>query len=224
MLTKGLHPDLIPYVVERNDLLLIQHPLVVMPLVDQNHNDLINSMYLTKSEKLTRAEKDGDWWRYIWLHERMFRAKTLLSNRKKIPAHRFWIIVGQVWTDMEIIYPDRATWLSIWRSTSRSRIQVMAADERSSLKSLDKKQIIFRGFAIEDVKRNKAKAVRGLSWTTNLEIAVKFSTRFATPTRPSWVTQAVIDRNNIRAYLLRRSEDEVIVIPSDLENIKTERV
>jgi hypothetical protein len=68
-----LHADLIPHADDE----MVYHPLVIADLtIDASR---INHIYRQKIELLAKAEADGDWSTYVFLHERPYRLGGLLA-------------------------------------------------------------------------------------------------------------------------------------------------
>ena len=65
-----LHSDLIPYSVDQ----MVHHPLVIGLAHDASY---MNQRYRQKKGLLAKAEADGDWGQYIFLHERPYRIGAL---------------------------------------------------------------------------------------------------------------------------------------------------
>ena len=91
---------------------------------------------------------------------------------------------------------------------------LLSEEEQTTINSLSDKVIIYRG-----VTPYNKKNIRALSWTLDYNTAEWFANRFG---QNGTVYSATIDKNKIYAYF-NDKEQEVIVDPAFLENIKTER-
>jgi len=113
------------------------------------------------------ARNEKNWSRFIFLHERPFRAEALESI-DGIPPKQFWPLVGEVWIDTESVRNDLEIWCTIWSRTDPDRVLAMTAEERAQLAELPSKLTVWRGVSHKD-------AVESLAWTLDRKIAVFFA-------------------------------------------------
>ncbi len=86
-----LHTDLVPHAFNG----MVHHPLVIASLTRDASS--INRTYREKLDSVKKAEADGDWSKYVFLHERPYRLDALLSATKrglKKKPPEFWSLVG----------------------------------------------------------------------------------------------------------------------------------
>ena len=93
---------------------------------------------------------------------------------------------------------------------------LMTDKERKCLKELDDEVTVYRG-----ITDYNAKNVKTLSWTLNRGTAKWFATRFG---QEGKVYEAQIEKEHILALFWGRGEDEVIVDPKYLQELKQESV
>lgn len=102
--------------------------------------------------------------------------------------------------------------LKMFRSADPATL--MTDKERKCLKELDDEVTVYRG-----ITDYNAKNVKALSWTLNRGTAKWFATRFG---QEGKVYEAQIEKKHILALFLGRGEDEVIVDPKYLQELKQE--
>jgi hypothetical protein len=90
---------------------LVHHRFVIASLTPDA--SYINQIYRDKLDGVEKAETDGDWGQYVWLHERAYPFDALLSATKKGPTKKFSEfspLVGEVWQDAENIHQRLSKW------------------------------------------------------------------------------------------------------------------
>lgn len=81
---------------------------------------------------------------------------------------------------------------------------MMSDQEYGKYSSFPKTMTVYRGVA---VGRNP----RGLSWTSNMDVAKWFANRFNHGTRQGYVQAAEVKKEHILAYFNSRDEDEIVI-------------
>ena len=128
-----------------------------------------------------------------------------LLSEKNFNKHLRWI-----WTSTEYPHQNRSKdLLKLFEKSNRELI--MNKKEKDVFKALSDVVAIYRG-----TQSNKAK-IRGFSWTLDKEKAIWFSKRFKLNGK---VYQAEILKWDIFFYNNGRSEEEVVVNPYKLKNVK----
>ena len=125
-------------------------------------------------------------------------------------------IFGNAWTRLEFITSNGIfttnQLVGIFKQCEPSIL--MDKEELKVIEGFDDTITIYRG------TRNGSKKTRGMSWTTDIEIARWFSNRFSSNGKPGNVYQAEIDKENILAYFEGRNEQEVVVDPKGLRGVQ----
>ena len=194
-----LHSDLIPY----SDDNIVHHPLIVASLLrDASH---INKVYREKKELVAKAEADGDWDLYVFLHEKPYRLDALERAARKGLSHKpseFWRLVGEVWQDSENIHQNLDKWKRLWAKPIENRAACMSAEDRLIFESLPDEVEVWRG-------TNHKRGIGGLSWTLEQGKADLFAQRFSNPL-PALVTKGLTSKCDIVAYFGERKEREIV--------------
>ena len=92
----------------------------------------INRIYREKLDKVKKADVDGDWGKYVCLHERPYRLDALLSATKKGLKKKppeFWALVGDVWQDSENVHQSLSKWKRLWDTAIEGRKACMSAED-----------------------------------------------------------------------------------------------
>jgi hypothetical protein len=166
-----LHPDLKPWLVPMKSGLMLKHPLVFNAFHGDQMNAWANERYRLKLAALDQARASGDWYTYIWLHERPHRVEALQDIAFNLRGREYWEMMSHVWSDSENIWQHRRAWRQVWLSKEPERDMVMDATEREHLASLPDGLTIYRGVSLRS-------ATHGLSWTLDRERAQWFANRW----------------------------------------------
>lgn len=188
----------------------IKHPLVFSIMHHPQMNALVNQQFRHKKAAAEEAYDQGEWMRWVGLHERPYRLTALMEVEDEIDDEtEFWSIARWVWCDSENLHEMESIWVELFLRKKKPEL-IMDVQDEQELAALDDQVTIFRGF-------NHHGRRIGLSWTLDEEKARWFANRRTRPGEldPQIVT-ATIPRNSIIAYLGFRDESEVIALPSDL--------
>ena len=197
---EALHPDLIPYVVNG----MVHHRLVVCGLASDASS--INQFYRDKLDKVKKADADGNWGLYVWLHERPYRLDALLSATKKglkKKPSEFWALVGEVWQDSESIHQNLSKWKRLWGMPIEDRQVCMSAEDIRIFDLLPEQLEVWRG-------SGDKRYIDGLSWTLDQEKAVWFARRFRWRSPVPLVAKGIAKKDDVLAYFGERSEREIV--------------
>lgn len=188
---------------------MIHHPLIIEIIYDENFNTMINQRFKRKEQEVALALHNKDYSRYLFLHERPYRANALNEILHVIPKEKYWDLVHSVYIDTENYYENKKFWDMVFTST-------FDVPEKYKLQTEEKEVLVYRGFSEKG-------AERGISWTLDKEVAMWFANRWNQ--KQPGVAVAKVDRSQIVCYYEGRSEKEVILNPEfvkkmDLEIIK----
>lgn len=128
----------------------------------------------------------------------------------------FSSLLGDIWTESE--NPNADVNVSIRTSASyfkqADKKVLMHEDEYLVYQSLPDELTVYRGVAPGRVKD-------GLSWTANRDKALWFAGRFNSDGKnQGYILSGIVKKKNVLAYLNRRGEDELVVYPKDVMNVK----
>lgn len=208
-----LVPELAMYFSEQGGFPTIRHPLVYSVPYFHSMNALLNEQLAYKKQAVEKAMLGNDWMRYITLHERPWRVEALRIASKHMIGRAYWEAVSFVWSDSENIHQNRWIWRFLLQKNIPGREFMMEDSERAALEAMPSHLAIYRGCACSDRK--------GLSWTTSKKTARWFASRTANLLGvESCVFEATVEKSKVIAYLTGRNEKEVIVLPSDLQDVR----
>jgi len=222
-----LHADLRPWVEEDGPLgPFLKHPLVYVMLGNPDENGTYpfaahaNEIFRRKHAAVEEARRDKKWSALVHvLHERPYRLWAFHQIEQELEDREWWSLLGSIWTDSENIWENRDEWLEYLGSERSCHEAMMEDAEREFLAKLPEQIIIYRGYEFQS-------ALESPSWTLDRDRAVWFAKRLHIPDRggkPHLAT-AVVMHENVLAYFNGRQEEEIVVLPENLDIIKTEEV
>jgi hypothetical protein len=205
-----LDPELGPYVHDDGPFgPMLQHPLVYEIVLPPNRCSHVNAIYRQKREAVDRAQADGDWNAFVWLHERPHRCEAFLSIADRLPDKDYWAFAGAVWQDSENIWQNLKEWRSILRSQRPAREHFMSEEDRIALAEMADRLTVYRGI-------DRA-SYRGLSWTLDKSIAEFFAMRFNGPSQR--IVEGTVSKSRVIAYLSDRGEQEIVALPQHVRPV-----
>lgn len=209
--TKKLLPELQSHLVkDRSFGVMLHHPLVisVVPLWKT-----CNEMYLRKKEELAVAVSQQDWERVIWLHERPYRLNKLedLWVSGTINLHDLKELLPQVWTDAEPA--EEMRWVHLFEEAG------FCSDANEE--QLEK---LRQWTAVTVYRGGSKKGDLGLAWSLSRQTAEWFAYRFLRANETPYLWSGVVSTKAIYAYIVGRSEEEVVIDPSRVEDLRSEKL
>lgn len=200
---KEFHPDLVDSFEDGPLGLMIKHPLIVdiMPLPQ-----LVNPRYEQQKKRAEEALLSGDIERYIWTHERPFRLMYLstLFTSGQIDRVQLKKVLPSVWSDAEPA--DELEWEYLFQEAGFCSDATSDELEALSGSSVD----LWRGGNISDFP--------GLAWSLRRETAEFFAKRFNASYPTLWRARAKF--NDVYAYIVGRSEAEVVIAPELVKSVR----
>lgn len=186
----------------------LKHPLVydvggIVP-------GLANRRLRAAKERLAQAEAEKDWHKWVFLHERPWRADALYrvvhEHGEELTDQAYWELIGAVWTDSENVWENTLQWDELLASDRGARTAVMDEDDRAMYDALPDTFTVFRG-AQSGVNE------LGLSWTTDRDKAEWFARRFASIKEDTVPVVLVgeVNKSDVVACFVSRNESEVVV-------------
>lgn len=229
MSSEPLDPELVPYVDPEGPLgPCLKHPLVFE--IGGIRPGIANMALRQKKEHLAKAEQEGQWHSYVFLHERPYRAQALLRIVNElcpdISVLQYAKLVASVWTDSENIWQNGPEWEELFESLYSTslpsgerhipewvrRALMTEADYAKYLEIVQYSPItVYRG-CIRDFNED------GLSWTRNRNVARFFARRFADVhdnLSEAVILVAEVDATDVIAYFDEghRGEEEIVLAP-----------
>lgn len=136
------------------------------------------------------------------------RAECLLRLLDLDRSSDTWALVGENWSTCDNIMMHRTAFDIYLRARREEHgfpvVEAMDAGERTALSTLPEVVTVYRGCYSENM--------RGLSWSTDREVAAKFPTlnRYHRPRHPPLLVTGNVKRRNIAFLKLDRKEAEVV--------------
>lgn len=184
----------------------IKHPLLFwIGPVAPNMIDYLNNGIDAKRKGTEEAYKDKNWSKYIYLHERAYRIQAFEDVMDEMTDEQYWENLSSIWVDSESIGTESDRWLELLQSNRGSRDFFMNDDERAELGKLPNKFTVYRGYSSGDPEEF------GMSWSTSKDVAEWFARRFARDEDDIILEELQVAKEEVFAYLTRRSEEEIIL-------------
>lgn len=218
---EDLHPDLVPHLHDGPVGQMLHHPLIINIIHHEMDNARSNAFYLRKREAVEKALAEGDYERYVFLHERPYRLNAFLDAIERGAAEdatQYWDILGGIWTDSENIHEHYEDWEFLWDYDVPGREQVMNEQEREALAALPDKLEVYRGIGHKEY-------VDGFSWTVDKDKAIWFARRFAgTGGRQPYLVTGTVSKEDVLAHFLGRGEAEIVALPEHVQDKKVTKL
>lgn len=191
-----LHPDLLPYMDHGSFGPCLRHPLVFsVPYFGEAENERLNAQLEAKRERVAKAYAEGDWSKFVFLHERPYRFDALMEAKPKIPEAEYVALLREVWVDTENAWQNKGAW-------KRELMPLAGKDAWGTLADKPERMTVYRGG-----ERT------GISWTLDKAKAEWFASRLGR-NHPLW--RARIDKAHVVGYLDDRGEEEIVLDPRHL--------
>ena len=220
-----LHPDLRRWIVDEGPFgKSLKHPLVYDVFYAPGVRDgQLNTAYKAKREALRDYMAEGNWNAYVFMHERPWRLHALLEIEHHITDDcAYWDLVGGIWTDTENAWQNYAEWEEALSAERPCREAIMDEGEREVLAGLDSEFVIWRGYGFLDDHYDGAK---GFSWSLSYTRAKWFAQRFAgTREDTAMLAKALVRKRDVIAYFDGRGEEEILVMPENVNIIERREV
>lgn len=199
-----LDPELADYLEEVGQFgPCIRHPLVYSMVHFPQQNAWVNNQLRGKKEAVARAEAEGEWHSYIFLHERPYRVGAFVDIMFQMTDEQYWHNLASIWMDSENIRQNPRVWQQLLRSKRGSREAIMDAEELAALEAMPGLIPVYQGHTL---KRHD-----GWSWTTDKAKAEWFAQRFSDfESSPPMLTEGVVLKRSVIAYFTGRGESEIV--------------
>lgn len=217
-----LHPDLVPYVEAHPTFgRVLRHPLVYIMYFHPLEQRRANKMLTAKREHIAQLASERKWNSIMWLYERPYRIDAFVKYAPRMSNRVYWRTLGELWTDCENMHQSYVEWSDALHCGRRERNWLMGPPDDSDrvrwreLRRTSHPLLVYRGWAGR-LGRD------GFSWTLSQERARWFARRFAGEEHrgaPHVVT-GIVDARNVIAYFNARGEEEVVLLPEDVIDVK----
>jgi hypothetical protein len=211
-----LHPELQPY-LDRNEQ-TIEHPIYSCECAHPSIYHRINLIYESKKQKNDRPSSlPNEWESYLPHLSPRDRLLEVFKNEYMRTDPTYFKIVGQIWTDRELVGQTSSTLevlLGIERfSGNRARspniIHMMTEVERQKLADLPDEFRIYRG--------HDERLLNEISWTLNLNVAGQYAVGWEEEHK---ISTGTVRKQDVIAFVDRWQESEIIVPPRVVRNIE----
>lgn len=201
-----------------NGMKWLMHPFIHQPYFEleaAHYNDMLK----VKRAHAREAFEQGDWIRFVFVHERPYRSDALIEVLPEIddPA-AWWALVASIWTDSENIWQTVDEWREIFENAPEGTMTAKLALE--SLDKLPDVLTVYRGTCAPDGMGC------GMSWTLDREKAVWFARRLHIPEKhdhPRVIT-GTVEKRHVLGYMIERGEEEIVALPEHVTVTATTRV
>lgn len=214
-----LHEDLKPFLTTTDfGMKCIHHPLVVSVMHHELLNEHTNKRYEYLKDEVEKCFENGDYDRYVFLHERPYRLNALIDvSEQDNDSREYWDLVKSVYTDSENIHQNFSDWYEILTTKSNNKKQLMNSIERKALSFMGDEITVYRGY-------NSKGSEYGLSWTYDKKIAEFFAKRFVNRGDSGTIAVGKVKKSDVIAYFSCRTEHELIIDPDNVTIIKSENI
>lgn len=194
---------------------VLRHPLVyAVPYVEQMNKQL-NAQLAQKSEAVASARRDGDWDKYVWLHEKPYRLDAFAEIADNMNDQTYWSLLADIWIGTENLHAHQDQWCKFMLADRPGREHLMDADDRKVYDALGDTVTIYRGASTNGT-------LIGPSWTLQRETAEWFAKRLLRDDDTAYLLTVDCPKDLIVAYFGGRNEVEVVV--ADLDDLPTPKV
>ena len=213
-----LLPELEPYLVQSPVGVCLKHPWVF----DVPHFPQLawrcNDQYQAKREAVRQAREAKNWVLFLQLYERPYRRDALWEIRRQVSDQEYWELLGYVWTDSENIWQWGQKVRFLMGSQRPGRKHIMDELEQKALAALPDSVAIYRGLTSRGTRL-------GWSWTLVLDgpHGARWWSRRLLDSRDGEypiVLKSTVAKSKIIAHFTRRSEQEIVVNPRDLNGVQ----
>jgi hypothetical protein len=198
-----LHPDLVPYLQDNGGISGLFHPLVYNLFHTEHQNAIVNAQYTHKLQSLELALKNGDYNKFVFLHERPYRIGAFDTIQNQLKDSEYWELLADIYTDSENIWQNKALWKRLLASKRPQSDCFMGEEEREAFRALPQTLTLYRG--------HSAKNSIGWSYTLNKDKALWFATRFKRHTTHSTVKTLTLNKRLALGLKTCRGEDEIVL-------------
>jgi hypothetical protein len=198
MAKETLHPDLEACISKGAPLgPYIKHPLVFGFAFPAG---VANRHYAYKLKAVEQAKREGNWDKFLWLHERPYRLPMLatLWSTNKIDLPTLRVLLLNCWMDTELPYQFGAIPRRLFKATG------FITDSPDEWDAIPDPLTVYRG-------ASRRPGSNAISWTVNRDRAAWFARRLRRIGKEARLWRANVAKSDVMAYIGERGESEVIV-------------
>lgn len=168
-----------------------------------------------------RAKLEKRWFDYVE-YCRCFSGGGGVSAINELPLsitdEEYRLIVHRTWTWSYNIWEHRDQWREILGGARRSLGSFTSPSDLNKLKLLSDPLTVYRGCC----EKNQ----RGFSWTLDKQRAEYYAafTQGWTKAKQRLIISGVVRKVDVIAYITTRNEEEIVVLPENVTEIKTEDI
>ena len=118
---------------------------------------------------IKKSLAERDWESLFSMADGPLHLLFFVGNVHLMQDAEYWQLLGDLWTDCDIVGPNQRVWLTLFKLQRNDRYKLMLEDERLKFDALPDEVRLYRSAGIE--------YARGMSWTTNLDVAAYFTKR-----------------------------------------------
>lgn len=204
-------------IITEGKITVIHHPMLIAfppPEGKSLEAAFLNSALAGRREAYEAELLDGDFEAAIMVYvTRPYRTSAFDMYSDEMSDEDYWELLSTIWVDQENPEDFTDEWRIRFSADRAHRELMMLPYEQEAFSLLPDKITIYRAAL--------AKEVRGLSWTTDLNVAKMFSRRLG---QEIPIYTAKVNKNKVTAYWTRRNEQELLILDSDaitdLEEVK----
>lgn len=189
-----------------NGMVWVMHPLV-HSILFTGMAYLLNDQLRGKQAALVQARTSHDWHRFVFLHERPYRVRALLSVSCFISDFTYWGLARSVWTDSENIWQWGDEEIRDLLLTRKGRKSIMSSGDARAFLAVPSEFTIYRGW-------HEPGTAFGWSWTLRQEQAQWFANRMLPGGSEPRVEAFKVRRSDVIALFTERGEDEIVADPA----------
>lgn len=176
----------------------------------RNKDDL--EFWKNRKRRLINEADDAE--SILWIILKSYRLSFLVSIKDYLSIDEFSELLALTWTTVEKV--DKSL-LPLFKKCNKEKL--MDKDELRAYQELPESITIFRG--VSEINKRR---IKGLSWTTDYEVAKMFAGRYSGYSKGGTIYQATIAKKYVYAFFMCREESEVIIDPAKLENFEVAEI
>ena len=165
-------------------------------------------LWKNKKKQLITDETDVE--SILLLMLKSYRLPFLASIKDYLSNDDLSEILAATWTSVEKVDKNL---LPLFKKCNKEKL--MDKEEFEAYQALPETIKIFRG--VSEINKRR---IKGLSWTTDYEVARWFANRYEGYSKSGTVYQATIEKKYVYAFFMCRKEYEVIIDPAKLQNFE----
>lgn len=199
---------------------ILRHPLLFSVPYRPEMNALLNEQLRVRKAKFGEALRARDYEHALFIVERPYRLQYFIRLYVDMKPKMFCELLAWIYTDSESPSVNQSVFVDLFSDAVKKhdRKYLMTAKDRRVFAKFPDELTVYRGCVRRELRG--ARSRMGISWTLDAEKARWFSTRFIRNRAHGVVAQATINKHDIFFYDNGRAEQEVVLDPSKLRDVK----